>query len=232
MTGGTKQIHSGHRQRLRERALNEGLDGFSDVQALELLLFYARARVDTNEIAHALLERFGRFDAVLNAPPQELQSVPGVGAETAALLTLLPEFFRRYQLAAYPERTQLNSRADLMDYAVRLFIGFRYEAFYLICLDGQNRVNHAALLNQGSLSEVTVYPRVAVETALRFNARNVVLAHNHPGGVMRPTAADVQLTQRISAVLEEIGIGVLDHLIVSGDECYSFTEKGLMNGRI
>jgi len=223
-------LHSGHRRRLKELCLAEGLDSFSPHQVLELLLFYALPYRDTNELAHRLLQRFGSFAGVLNADYQDLLDVPGVGPNTASLLTLMPEFFRCYQKDAGQDLTCLSDRSRLLDYAMGLFIGCSHERFYLICLDTQNRVNQAALINEGTLDQVTVYPRLVVETALRHRAKSVVLAHNHPGGAMRPTASDVQLTQHIAAVLTEIGITVLDHLIISGGKYYSFQEKGLLSG--
>jgi len=223
-------LHSGHRQRLKELCLAEGLDSFPPHQVLEVLLFYALPYRDTNELAHRLLQRFGSFAGVLNADYQDLLEVPGVGANTASLLTMMPEFFRRYQTDAGRDPVCLSDRERLLDYVLGLFIGCSHERFYLICLDTQNRVNQSALINEGTLDQVTIYPRLVVEAALRHKAKSVVLAHNHPGGAMRPTAADVQLTQHIAAVLTEIGITVLDHLIVCNGKYYSFQEKGLISG--
>ncbi len=222
--------HTGHRQRMKELCLAEGLDSFPPHQVLELLLFYAVPYRDTNELAHRLLARFGSFAGVLNADYQDLLEVPGVGANTASLLTLMPEFFRRYQTDPGQGPIRLSDRERLLDYIKGLFIGYGHECFYLICLDTQNRVNQAALINEGTLDQVTIYPRIVVEAALRHKAKSVVLAHNHPGGAMRPTASDVQLTQHIAAVLTEIGITVLDHLIINGANYFSFHEKGLLAG--
>lgn len=229
-TNKAENLHSGHRQRLKERALYEGLDSFQSHQLLELLLFYALPYRDTNELAHRLLSRFGSFSGVLNADYEDLVSVEGIGPHAASLLTLMPDFFRRYHSDQAAPQPQLNTRAKIIDYAVGLFIGCDHERFYMICLDTQDRVVQAALINEGTLDQVTVYPRVVVETALRHRAKTVVLAHNHPGGALRPTAADVQLTQHIAALLAEIGITVQDHLIVAVDKYYSFQEKGLLGG--
>ena len=223
-------VHSGHRQRLKERSLAEGLDSFDSHQLLELLLFYAIPYKDTNELAHRLLDHFGSFSAVLDADYNQLLEVKGVGLNTASLLTLIPGLCRRYQLDRWGERIHIDSSYTLGEYAVNLFIGCNYEKFYLICLDAQSNVIQSVLINEGTLNEVSVYPRVVVETALRHKAHSVVLSHNHPGGTLRPSAGDIQLTRRLVAVLNEINISVNDHIIVCGNRYISFAAKGLLFG--
>jgi len=100
--------------------------------------------------------------------------------------------------------------------------------FYVLCLDSQNRVNYAALVHEGTINEAPVYPRLIVETALRHQANSVILAHNHPGGSLQPSKADIDVTKKIIAALEPISIKVMDHIIVAGDKYFSFAEKGLL----
>ncbi len=218
----------GHRQRVKDLALKSGLDGFAGHQVLELLLFYAMPYKDTKEVAYRLIQRFGTFGDVLNADYEALLQVEGVGPNTATLLTLMPEFFRRYEKDRFGAKVRLLDQATMMEYVRHLFTGCSYEAFYLIALDNSNHVLNAVKISQGSLTEVAIYPRLVVEAALNCRADSVVLAHNHPSGDMRPSAADIDLTQRICAVLEEIGISVLDHIIMCGEQCFSFVEKGFM----
>jgi DNA repair protein RadC len=222
------QVHSGHRQRLKETALETNLAGLSSYQVLELLLFYAMPYRDTNELAHELIEHFGSLAGVLNADYQRRLEVKGVGPHAATLLTLMPALYRRYQQDLGEEKTSLLNREQSLKYIRCLFIGKSYEEFYMVCLNSQYRVLQPVMLNRGSLSEVTVYPRVAVEVALRHKAKYVILAHNHPGGSIQPSADDVKLTEKITAVLAELSIRVLDHLVISGDSYFSFSEKGLL----
>jgi len=221
-------VHAGHRERLKQRCLEEGLDSFNDHQALELLLFYAVPYRDTNELAHRLLQYFGSFSSVLDAEYHELLSVDGVGPNTAMLLSSLPEFFRRYQQGHFGPQISMKSISEIGRYAVSLFMGEKYERFYLICLDGQHNLIKAALLSEGSLGSVSVYPRIAVETALRHHAAAVVLAHNHPGGGMQPSAGDMQVTASICEAMKTIDIAVLDHIVVAKDRYFSFYEMGLL----
>ena len=220
--------HKGHRQRVKKRFLTDGLDGFEDHQILELLLFYAIPMKDTNELAHRLIERFGSLAGVLDARPQDLCAVAGISENAGILLALLPALARRYQQQKVRDKTLLNSTARAGEFAKALFTGRLYEAFYVICLDSQNRVNHAALLQEGTINEAPVYPRLIVETALRHQANSIILAHNHPGGSNRPSQADVNVTKNIRAATEAIAIAVVDHIIVAGEEYYSFAENGIL----
>lgn len=224
----SEKLHEGHRQRVRNRLIQEGLDGFADHQVLELLLFYCIPIKDTNELAHKLLGEFGSLAGLFEASPKEICTRCKVSDNTALLLSLIPSLSRRYFKGKWGEKPLLNSSAKAGEYAVSLFVGRRYEAFYLLCLDAKNRVNYAALVHEGTINEAPVYPRLIVETALRHQASTVILAHNHPGGTLRPSGADKEVTERIVAALGAISIQVADHIIVAGDAYYSFMEHGIL----
>lgn len=230
MANRPKYVHTGHRQRLKQRYLAEGLDAFNEHQMLELLLFFAVPQGDTNELAHRLLEHYGSLLGVFEAEYEDLQNIAGVGAHTALLLTLMPNMWRYYQLVRYKPRTAFANRVEIADYVKHLFIGAKYEAFYLICLDTRNKVTRATKINEGTVDNVIIEPRTVVEVALRYKAKNVVLAHNHPGGSLKPTSTDLHLTNRLVNVLYGLGIGVLDHIIVADGAYLSFWEKGLLSG--
>lgn len=226
-----ENIHQGHRERLKQRCVREGLNSFTDHQALELLLFYAMPYKDTNELAHRLLQHFGAFSDVLDADYIELLRVPGVGKNTATLLSSFPEFFRRYKLDKFGEKPILSSVALAGEYCANLFLTSTYEAFYLICLDSHLRVQRAALINEGALSLVSVPPRLVVEAALRHRAACVLFSHNHPSGVLRPSAQDLELTQYLASALDTIDIKLLDHIIVARGQYFSMAQKGLVNAK-
>jgi len=107
-------------------------------------------------------------------------------------------------------------------------LGRLNEVFYVICLDSQNKVNHATLLHEGTINEAPVYPRLIVETALRYQAASIILAHNYPGGSLQPSQADVDVTRKIKQATEAISIIVADHIIVAGESYYSFAENRLL----
>lgn len=223
-----KKIHEGHRKRVKSRYIAEGLDHFEDHEVLELLLFYCIPMKDTNKLAHGMINEFGSLASIFEADPKDISRRCGVSENTAILLSLIPPVSRRYLQRKWGDKPMLNSSSLAGEYAVSLFVGRIYEAFYLICLDAQNRINNAALVHEGTINESSVYPRLIVETALRYQANSVILAHNHPGGTMQPSQADLEVTRKISAALAAISINVSDHIIVAGERYFSFAENGLL----
>ncbi|MEA4807627.1 DNA repair protein RadC [Acetobacterium wieringae] len=223
-----KNPHKGHRQRVKKRVINEGIDSFEDHQILELLLFYCIPMKDTNELAHQLIHHYGSLSGVFDADPRDLCDQVGVTENTAILLSLIPALARRYQQGKFKEKAVLNSTTKAGEYTMALFTGRLNEAFYVICLDSQNKVNQATLLHEGTINEAPVYPRLIVETALRHQAASIILAHNHPGGSQKPSQADLDVTRKIKAATEAIAIPVVDHIIVAGEGYYSFAENRVL----
>ncbi|MGI6225473.1 MAG: RadC family protein [Peptococcales bacterium] len=223
-----ENLHKGHRKRVKERYLQEGLDSFADHQVLEMLLFYAIPMKDTNELAHRMIKEFGSLALLFEASPEEIAKRCKVTENIAILVSLIPSLSRRYFRGKWGEKPVLNSSQKAGEYALTLFTGRTYEVFYIICLDTQNRVIHAALVHEGTINEAPVYPRLIVETALRHQAHSVILAHNHPGGSLNPSRADIDVTHKIKTALSPIDIKVIDHILVAGDKYMSFAERGLV----
>jgi DNA repair protein RadC len=222
-------LHRGHRDRMRRRAQEEGLDGFADHEVLELLLFAVLPRVNTNPIAHRLLARFGSLSAVLEADPKDLATVAGVGRRAAQFLPSLPQLARRIlQDRVRCENPRLTDPDAVAAYVMPLMAGRPEEVIYLLCLDSQCRVRFPALLSAGTVSEAHLHPRQAVETALRHRAASAILAHNHPAGEASPSGADHRMTQRIAEALASVGVPLLDHVIVAGERVFSFEKEGLL----
>lgn len=225
---GMASEHGGHRARMRQRFSRQGLDGFADHEVLELMLFYAIPQRNVNPLAHMLLERFGSFHAVLDAPAEELMKVDGVGEYAAALLTLFAAVSARLQRSRAGERVMLRNRREAQDYCIRLMQGLRQEHMMAICLNGQMQVIADALIARGSLSEVPAYPRIVADTVLRHNAHSVVLCHNHPGGSCIPSHGDMAVTARLGALLESIEVALADHIIVADGQAFSMSGEGLI----
>lgn len=220
-----KNLHMGHRKRVKDRFQNEGIDSFNDHQVLEFLLFYSIPMKDTNELAHRMIQEFGSLSGVFEANSKDICNKCGVSENTAILISLVPSLARRYFKGKWGEKIVLSSASKAGEYSVSLFVGRQYENFYIICLDSQNRINHSALVHEGSISEVPVYPRIIVELALRHQAHSIILAHNHPGGSLTPSQEDISITNTIVSVLESIDIKVRDHIIVSGDKYISLKQN-------
>lgn len=228
-TSNKKHLHGGHRARLRSRFLEEGLDGFEDHQVLELLLFQAIPRLDTNPVAHRLIQRFGSLSAVLEADPKDLASVEGVGSNAAAFLSMIPQVTRRYFMdRVRHSRKTLNTSEAAKEYLVPLMAGRPEEVFYVICLDSQLRVLYPSLISEGTVKDALVHPRRVVEEAVRHKAASVILAHNHPAGSVRPSSHDHKLTRHLVQALGAINVQVVDHIIVAGEHTYSFQREGTL----
>jgi len=221
-----KKLHNGHRHRVKTRYLTEGLDGFEDHQVLELMLFYSIPMKDTNELAHEMIREFGSLAGLFEAKPKDICKRCGVSESTSILVSMIPSLSRRYFKGKWGTKPALDSSSKAGEYTVSLFAGRTYEAFFVICLDAQNRVNYAALVHEGTINEAPVYPRLIVEAVLRHQANSVILAHNHPGGTLQPSRADIEVTNKIVAALESISVKVVDHIIIAGEKYYSFRENG------
>ena len=217
-------INDGHLERLRQRYMKVGLDGFDDLSVLELLLCFAIPRRDTNPIAHALLDRFGSLSSVLEAKPEELQQVDGVGESAAVLLTMFPGVSRKILVQRSRTAQPLDSTSRLGAYFVPRFAGERDEVVLLLCLDAQLHPLDCRPLFRGSVNTASVSVRKTLQMALACNASAVVLAHNHPGGRPMPSVEDEQTTCRLRAALDSVEIPLLDHIIVADDQYFSFAE--------
>lgn len=223
-------LHSGHRERIRERFRTEGLSGFSEHEVLELLLTYAIPQRDVNPLAHHLIDTFGSLANVLDADIDELTRVAGVGTNTATMLTLVPQLLSFYQISALGKRPVIRNFEQARSYCGALFMGARCERVYMICLDQSGRVIHPVLLHEGTLDEVSLYPREIVRIALRHNSYGVLLAHNHPGGDAGPSQADYDTTRAIVSALLSVQVRVIDHLIFTKDVVYSMTRASQISG--
>ena len=224
-----EELHKGHRDRLRKRMLEKGLDHFEKHEVLELLLFHAVPRRDTNELSHRLINTFGSFSGVLDAPYEELLKVKGMGPTAAALLKMTPQILRVYLCDQTERGCILDSSLKLGRFLVDRYVGCRVERTYLLCLDNTGRLMACRMLSEGSLEQVPVIPRQVAEEAMRTGATAVVLAHNHPNGFALPSSQDIQLTKHLYLALRGIGITLADHIIVSkGDDFYSMADAGVL----
>ncbi|MBE6919430.1 MAG: DNA repair protein RadC [Ruminococcaceae bacterium] len=220
-------LHDGHRQRKKEQFLQHGLDGFADHEVLELLLYYAIPRRDTNEIAHRLVNAFGSLGGVFGASVEELSRVEGVGEQTALFLTLLPA---AGQYAALEGRKEiiLNSVESVGRFFLQLLRGERREVLYQVCLDAKGKLLSYGRLSSGTTSMAPVSVREVVETALRCDASRVVLGHNHPSGVALPSEEDRQVTAQIRQALQTVSIDLVDHIVVADEDFVSMAASGML----
>lgn len=225
--------HEGHRDRLKNRFLAEGLEHFEPHNVLELLLFYSIPRRDTNELAHTLLRQFGSLVGVLNASPEELMQVEGITHNTAVHLHLIADLSRRYHaeaLAAPPADAQAS---DKMRYLGRKLVekcaGMTEESLFVICLDNSLRELCFEQVSSGTPDSTQMVTRQIVELAIKYHAPSVIIAHNHPGGIAIPSRNDVSSTLSLRKSLAAISISLLDHFVVAGDDYVSMAQSGFFS---
>ena len=221
-------LHKGHRERLKNRFLENGLDDFTDIQVLELLLFYVIPRRDTNPIAHGLLNRFGSRAQVLEAPVEELKKVDGIGQEAALFLNMIPAAGRYYMVDKTMKSRVLRTIEQCGDYLMPFFFGKKVETVFLLCLDAKCKVLCCKEVGEGSVNSAGISIRKIVETALSANATSVVLAHNHPSGLAIPSPDDIRTTKQVAMVLQAVDVQLVDHIVVADDDYVSMTLSGGM----
>ena len=221
-------IHDGHREKMRQRFLKSGLDAFADHEALELLLYYAIPRRDTNPIAHALMERYGSLSAVLAAPVEDLKKVEGVGESAAILLKLAPQLYRKAKMSDAEQETILSSVERVGAYLLERFAGEKNEVVYQLCLDRKGKLLVCKKLGEGGVTSADLDIRRLVENALLTGASSVVLAHNHPSGVALPSRDDYAATDRAKTALAVVGVALADHIIVADGDFVSMSDSGYL----
>lgn len=219
-------VHDGHRERLRNRFLNNGLDSLEDHEALELLLFYSISRRDTNPIAHALMKKFGSFSAVLSAPAEELETVEGVGPGTVTLFRLLPQIMRRAALDNRDIVLDTTERAGR--HLIACFDGETNEVVYQLCLNRKGKLLCRKRLGEGGLDAAMLDVREIVRNAINHSASTVILSHNHPGGIAIPSQEDYTATDRVCTALETVGVWLRDHIVVAGKDYVSMRDSGYL----
>jgi DNA repair protein RadC len=220
-----ENIHKGHRQKVKQRFLANGLAGESDHNILELLLFYAIPYKDTNPIAHALIDRFGSLSGVLRASPAELQSVKGVTENAAVLLRLVLPVYEAYIDDLLRRPTLPETTAEIVEFMRPKFIGSVSEKAYLLCLGANHRLLGVRKISDGGLTDVTVDLRSLAAVVLETKAQDVILIHNHPNGIAAPSADDVAATREIFAFLEKLNVRLVNHIILSEDGYCSMIDK-------
>jgi len=222
----SETIHEGHREQQKQKFLTYGLDSFTDVEALELLLYYAIPRRDTNGAAHALLDRFGSFRGVMEAEEKELSAVPGIGRNAAGLIRLVTALNQRYLRQGPARGIRLADSKSVCAYLVPKFAYCSEETALLLTLDGAGRLIRCHQLAEGQSNQVLLSSRTIVDLVLRDKAVKVILAHNHISGVALPSDSDIATTNHIHHALALIDVELLDHIIVCDNDCVSMRDSG------
>lgn len=222
-----KNIHSGHRQRMLKKYLEHGIDCFEEHEILEIFLYTAYSRRNTNDISHQLINKFGSLQGVLNAGYHELVEEDNVGITAAALISFMKDFARKYNTAEM-SGMRLHNTDTARDFCFELMKKLASEEAHALFLDKSMNLIGESLIASGSRCAVEFDLRTIVTKAIHTQCSNLILTHNHPGGVLLATSADVAATRRVASALKNIGINLMDHIIVSEEGSYSMRVAGLL----
>jgi DNA repair protein RadC len=219
----------GHRQRLRDKFLENGIDAFSDEELIELLLSFGTPRSDCKQAAREALKKFGSLPAVLDAPSHKLQKIKGLGPKNIFALHFIQGAARRYLQQRLTGKTFISSSKEVADYLIYTMRGLEHEVLSVVFLDASYAIITTEVVAEGTITVNTIYPRELIKKALAFNASALVIAHNHPSGNLKPSKQDIELTRSLFLVCSFMHIKLLDHLIIGdGETVFSFSDHGLM----
>ena len=217
-------MHIGHRERLKQRLIKYGIDNFEPHEILEILLFWAVPRKDTNILAHRLIEKFGSITAVFDAPFKVLKEVKGIGENSALLIKLIPQLSRIYQDNKYLINQAVPTLNECYDKMVLKFIGRTEEAVAIMLFDSKGKVVYDGVINQGSVNAVEIYSRKIVELISAYFATSIIIAHNHPSGIALPSREDIKSTDKLSVILQSMNVSFIDHIIVADGDFVSMRQ--------
>ena len=221
-----ENLHEGHRKRMKERFIKSGLDDFAPHNILELLLFYSIPRGDTNPVAHRLIDIFGSLSGVFDATPEELAKVDGVGENSAILISMIPQIARKYLEDKADTANIVGGCSDIGAFLLPKFVGRTNEALMMVSIDNKNKIISCSVVAEGTVDSAKVSRRKIMEEAMKVKATRVILAHNHPCGVAVPSSEDVVMTKEIGRLFAQVGIELVDHIIVANDDYVSMAASG------
>lgn len=221
-----ENLHEGHRKRMKERFIKSGLDDFAPHNILELLLFYSIPRGDTNPVAHRLIDTFGSLSGVFDATPEELAKVDGVGENSAILISMIPQIARKYLEDKADTANIVGGCSDIGAFLLPKFVGRTNEALMMVSIDNKNKIISCSVVAEGTVDSAKVSRRKIMEEAMKVKATRVILAHNHPCGVAVPSSEDVVMTKEIGRLFAQVGIELVDHIIVANDDYASMAASG------
>ena len=216
----------GHRQRLRERFLANGLDGFHDYEVIEFLLTLATPRKDCKDAAKAAMARFKTLQGVLEAEPAELCKVEGIGPNNLFTLRLIKAIADRYLKKKLIDKDAINDSKALFDYLYHSIGDKKREFFKAIFLNSKNQVIAINTISEGTLTASSVYPREVIQAALSHAAAALIFAHNHPSGDPQPSLDDVAVTRQLVFAAKIMGMVVHEHIIIGENRYFSFADHG------
>ncbi len=218
----------GHRKRLREKFIRSGLKGFHDYEIIELLLSLGTPRKDCKQQAKEAIKRFKTLRGVLEAPPEELQQIDGIGPHSAFGIKLAQEVAREFLKEKIIDTPIYKSAQEIFDYLYHSMRDLKKEVFKVIYLNSQNQIVETADLFEGTITSSSISPREVIESAIKNSAASLIFVHNHPSGSPEPSQSDKELTRDLVYAGSIMRIRVLDHIVIGSNRYFSFAGEGLI----
>lgn len=224
-----KHKGEGHRKRLREKFLKAGLEAFHDYEIIELLLTLGTPRKDCKDQAKDAIKKFKNFRGVLDASPEELQKIKGIGPHNIFGIKLVREVANKYLKEKIIGKPYLKSSKEVFDYLYHSMQGLKKEVFKVIFLNGGNQIINIEDIFEGTLNMSAIYPREIIKSAIKNNVVALIFVHNHPSGNPTPSNNDKEITKELVSAANIMQLKVLDHLIIGDNKYYSFADEGLID---
>ncbi len=218
----------GHRKRLRERFIKSGLKGFHDYEIIELLLTLGSPRKDCKPQAKEAIKRFKTLRGALEAPPEELQQIGGIGPHSVFGIKLVQEVAREFLKQKIIDKPVYKSSQEIFDYLYHSMRDLKKEVFKVLYLNSQNQIIEVVDLFEGTINSSVISPREVIEGAIKYNAVSLIFVHNHPAGDPEPSQNDKDVTRDLVYAGAIMRIRVLDHIIIGNDRYFSFAGEGLI----
>lgn len=214
-------MHTGHRERMKKKYILDGIDKFHEHEILEMILYYAIPRKNTNEIAHCLIKRFGNLASVFDAPFSLLKETAGVGESAAILIKLIPDLTRAYMDCKTEKCKESLTIKEACDKLALQFLGRNEEVVGIMLLDAKNKPIYCGIINKGTVNSVDLYARKIIELVVMYNASAGIIGHNHPSGLAIPSREDLTSTRKLQLIFQNMGIKLIDHIIVADGDYVS-----------
>lgn len=220
-------MHEGHRDRMREKFLKDGLEGLEDHEKIEVLLYSSISRKNTNEVGHSLIESFGSFAAVFDAPMEEIMKIDGIGKGSATFIKMIPQICRCYLADKHDLKGSALNNEKIGTLFLSKYIGRINETVMLLLMDKKFKFLYCGTVSEGSIDASEIYIRKVVELSMRYNASKAVISHNHPSGIALPSREDLLATRSTFDSLRLVGVKLIDHIIVADGDYVSLAQSKL-----
>lgn len=192
--------------------------GEKDNQVLLEMLYFVMGKMQAKKLTKELLDTFGSYWGVLEAPESELMMVNSMDKHTAEYIASLQAAAVYYLENSNTGIKRIYDTETACDVLKPRFLGRKREAVALLLLDGRGRVLFNGIVNEGSVSEVPIYIRRVVELCLKYDAYTAIIAHNHPSGNPAPSRNDLNATRDVTFALNGIDVDLMDHIIFAGGD--------------